>query len=527
MARQPPFSISGAIITTAQVVQALNTLAPPAPPSLPKPPPVNPMEGLATAAELKAYAMKDGAFFLGRVHQDHGVSFPVGMQDDRHVFTLAQTRAGKGTSFLLPNMILWPGPLFAIDPKGEGASICALRRASAEAAAGTGTSVRAFLGQKVAILDPLGQVRGPARAFRVEYNPLADIDMTRGGGVRAIHAAAGALIESEEGNGAHFSENAATVIAGLIEAMKLTKPENLQTLPQLRSEIVAGVGSLRELLNRPEAQTVAGLASEAASVIEEVGDEEWGSFRTTLSRNLKWLSDPAMQAHLAPSSFSLRQAMQEGWSVFVVLPPEEMPYFKGWLRIIVRTALDAKISMGFDQRGTQTLCILDEFATLGHFPLIEQSAGYMAGYGMKLVPVIQNIGQLKKLYPRNWETFTGNAGVFIAFGTNDLETETYIADRLGRIFVTEAASSTSAGSGGGGANFSSSSNLSRHERPVRFPNEIRIQGARETGRAFAILASGRSFTVARTPYTEFPSGLYDSLAFIKQWEAQHWLAKGN
>ena len=33
--------------------------------------------------------------------------------------------------------------------------------------------------------------------------------------------------------------------------------------------------------------------------MDEVGGDEWGSFRSTLSRNLKWLSEPDMQAHLA------------------------------------------------------------------------------------------------------------------------------------------------------------------------------------------------------------------------------------
>jgi type IV secretion system protein VirD4 len=380
--------------------------------------------------------------------------------------------------------------------------------------------VRRFLGQPVAVLDPLGQVRGPARAFRVSYNPLDDIDMTRGGGVRQIQALVGAIIQPEEGTAAHFAETAETLLAGTIEAVKLHEPAHRQTLPQCRALMMAGFDAFNAYLRAVD--TPAGLAQEAATVMDELGDDEWGSMRSTLSRNLKWLAEPDMAAHLAPSAFSLRRAVQEGWSIFVALPPEEIGRFRSWLRTIVRMMLDAKMAGGFDQRGIQTLCLLDEFPSLGHFGLIEESAGYMAGYGLKLVPIIQNIGQVQKIYAKNWETFLGNAGAIIAFSLNDLESERYVADRLGRLFVTETSRRSSEVHGNSGGSLSVSSSTGRHERPVRFPNEIHEQGARETGRAFVIPASGKGFTVRRLPYTNYPAGTFDHPEFIAAWEARHW-----
>lgn len=506
------------------LINLANALTPPAPPEPPYIPPVDPMEGLALGRDLDRYKMRRGGFYLGNIHEDHRASFPAGIHDDRHVFIVAGNRAGKGLSFGIPNALTWEGPLFMIDPKGEGASIAAVRRATAEAARGTGTSVRSFLGQKVAVLDPLGQVRGPSRAFRLTYNPLADIDLHKGGGVRAIQAAASALVTPETGNSSHFSETAETLIAGLIEAVKITEPPQRQTLPQCRSILLAGFETLQAYL--AAVVTPAGLAQEAAALMEEVGGDEWGSHRSTMSRNLKWLSEPDMQAHLAPSAFSLRGAVQAGWSIFVALPPDEITRFAGWLRLIVRTVIDAKMALGVNQSGPQTLCLLDEFPTLGRFKAIEDSAGYMAGYGLKLVPIIQNVGQIQELYARNWETFMGNAGAIIAFGLNDLASETYLANRLGRIMVEEVARSGSTGFNGqligGGISGGESWNTARHERPVRFPNEIHELGAREQMRAFVIPASGKGFTVRRQPYTALPAGLYDAPDFINQWEERNW-----
>lgn len=493
-------------------------------------PPPDPMAGLAGPDELAGYLFQPGAFPLGHFHPDHGPDFArhfAGVNDDRHLFVKAQTRAGKGVSFLIPAILSWRGGLFAIDPKGEAASICAMRRGSADDARGTGTTVRHFIGQKVAILDPFGVVEGPARVHRVSYNPLSRIDMHNAGGVRDIRSIAAAMIAHDPNEQAFWNESAETFVCGIIEAVMLTEPPERQTLMQCRALLLSGRDPLIGYLRKVD--TAAGLAQDAAALMDEVGDDEWGSHRSTLSRHLKWLADPAMQSHLVPSRFSLRLAVQERWSVFVCIPPTEMTAFKAWLRLMVQDMLDAKIALGVNQHGPQTLCVLDEFPALGHFRLIEESAGYLAGYGVKLVCATQTIGQVKSIYKANWETFLGNAGAIIGFALNDLESETYLSNRLGRHMVLETSRSASSGISqqltGGGSSTGESFSRGWHERPVRFPNEIREQAARQTMRAFVVPADGRGFTVLRVPYTAFPAGLYDAPDFLKQWEQRH-LAQG-
>jgi len=479
--------------------------------------PPDKMEGLASAAEVSIHKHKPGAFYLGKIHEDHGVSFEAGIADDRHVFLMAGSRSGKGVSFGVQNALRWPGPLLMIDPKGEAASITAMRRGTADAAMGTGTSVRRFLGQKVAILDPFGETKGPARKYLVRYNPLHDINMAIGGGVRQIRAVSSAIIVPEEGKNSHFSESAETIVAGIIEAVMMTEPKTRQTLTFCRSLVNGGFDKLVTYLEK--VKTKAGLATEAWSVVDDVGTDEWGSFKSTLSRNLKWLAEPDMQAHLQPSSFSLARAVQEGWSVYIVLPPDQIADYKSWLRVVVRIALNAKMAMGTNQKGAPTLFMLDEFPALGRIKAIEESAGYMAGYGIKLVPIIQNIGQLQEHYAKNWETFLGNAGALIAFGLNDQGSETYVADRLGKVMTYETSAGSNSGFSGGGFSAGDSTSAGWKERPVRFANQIREEGAREQMRAFIVPASGKSFTVRRMSYMELTElEVFDSPDFIVEWE---------
>ncbi|MBL4591773.1 MAG: type IV secretory system conjugative DNA transfer family protein, partial [Phycisphaerales bacterium] len=90
---------------------------------------VDELQGFADNSILKSdFEARAGSFLLGRIHPDHGLNASAGISDDRHLFIMAGSRAGKGTSMLIPNLLQWQGGVFCIDPKGENASVTAMRR---------------------------------------------------------------------------------------------------------------------------------------------------------------------------------------------------------------------------------------------------------------------------------------------------------------------------------------------------------------------------------------------------------------
>jgi type IV secretory pathway TraG/TraD family ATPase VirD4 len=66
-----------------------------------------------------------------------------------------------------------------------------------------------------------------------------------------------------------------------------------------------------------------------------------------------------------------------------------------------------------------------------HLSIIETTWALVRGYGIQLVPVLQDLNQLKELYKERWETFIGMAGVVEAFGPNDLTTADWLSRRSG------------------------------------------------------------------------------------------------
>ena len=81
------------------------------------------------------------------------------------------------------------------------------------------------------------------------------------------------------------------------------------------------------------------------------------------------------------------------------------------------------------------LLCLDEFPVLGYMSQLENAAGQIASFDVKLWIIIQDWGQGKALYKERWESFVANAGILQFFGNNDLETTEYISKRLGKTLI--------------------------------------------------------------------------------------------
>jgi len=79
-----------------------------------------------------------------------------------------------------------------------------------------------------------------------------------------------------------------------------------------------------------------------------------------------------------------------------------------------------------------TLFLLEEFAALGRLEAVERATGLMAGYGLQLWPILQDMSQLKDLYGDRANTFIANAGVQQVFGVNDFETAKWLSQMIGQ-----------------------------------------------------------------------------------------------
>ncbi|KQI66902.1 hypothetical protein AN189_18400 [Loktanella sp. 3ANDIMAR09] len=345
-----------------------------------------------------------------------------------HLITLAPTRAGKGVGTVIPNLLAAEHSVLVIDPKGENARI------AREARRRFGT---------VHVLDPFEVSGHPSAA----YNPL---DRLTPGSLDLGEDAASlteALVMDPPGQvtEAHWNEEAKAILGGLIMFCVCHEDRDRRSLATVREYLTLPPEKLRALLElMQESDEAGGLIARAANRFLGKADREAASVLSNAQRHTHFLDSPRIAKCLARSDFAFSDLRHRITSVFLVLPPNRMDAYSRWLRLLVSQALqdiarDAEAltattgAQSASQRlSSPTLFLLDEFAALGRLEAVERAMGLMAGYGLQLWPILQDMSQLKDLYGERAGTFIANAGVQQVFGVNDFETAKWLSQMIGQ-----------------------------------------------------------------------------------------------
>jgi type IV secretion system protein VirD4 len=432
----------------------------------------------------------------------------IGWKDDRHALTVAGTRAGKGTSLIVPNLLLFPGSVLAIDPKGELARITGRRRGE--------------LG-KVVVLDPFGE---SGRAESDHYNPLDELDPKSKEVIDEAGAIAQALVIYSGQGDPHWTSAARALLRALILlTLRLDeKKRNLVTVRELLMLTHETVTATAGAQNIKKAAALIGMMKALGNDFERVvlgqgealadmADKERESVLSEARTQTQFLDSPALREVLTRSSFRLAEFKgDKRISVFLCLPARHMDTHDRWLRVIINLAVGALEPRRSDVKKKDkapVLLLLEEFPVLKHMEKLEAAAGQLAGSGVKLWVIVQNLGQLKRHYKEGWETFIANAGVVTAFGNADLETLEYVSRKLGKVAMrVERGSNATSNDLLRGARVTQED---LREWALLDTDEAEQQFAREKERLLALVAGRTPLLLRRTRYYEDArfAGMYD------------------
>ena len=244
-------------------------------------------------------------------------------------------------------------------------------------------------------------------------------------------------------------------------------------------------------------------------LLYKTGGREFGSILSGTRTQTEFLDSPKLRDILQRSDFRLADLKRQKATVYLCLPAGRMASHANWLRVMIALSLQA-FEREPGKPDIPILLMMDEFPVLGYMRSIEAAAGQIAGFGVKLWTVMQDLGQIKKLYQSSWETFVGNAGVLTFFGNTDLTTLRYVSAKLGRIGMNLERASRASGP-----------DLTRGVNPIQEdlresallePHEVELTLARETGRVL-VLAAGRKPVILQRAryYADRPfGGLFDN-----------------
>lgn len=363
---------------------------------------------------------------------------------ENHLFTVGKPGSGKGTTAIVPALLAFSGSCIVVDPKGQNVAITA--------------RARGLLGHKVFILNPYDvlpdhlNAKGEHVVNMAGFNPLDRINSQSDSFVADVRSLAQALIVHQGGD-SHWPDAARELVAAIIMHVCLNRSGDKRNLGEVRALLSLPLEKKDEngreegfvaLMDDMSNSAFLPLAQKAAQFKE--GTKEIKSVISAARTQLAFLDDPAICKCLAASNpkrtFRFADLKRDKITVYLVLPFKQMEAQGRWLRLLITSAIEELTDEPRKGDG-RVLFMLDEFAQLGRLPAIERALALVRGYGVQLWPFVQDLPQLKSVYPDRWESFLSSAGVAQFFAPNDKMTAEYISDRCGQTLRRRSSSSSS------------------------------------------------------------------------------------
>jgi type IV secretion system protein VirD4 len=369
-----------------------------------------------------------------------------------HVLVEAPTRSGKGIGIVIPNLLTWQGSVVVLDVKRE----------NYDASAG----FRAHFGQQVFLFNPTDRQGRTAR-----YNPLTYIDRTDPDDVIIeLQKIATMLFVAPERGEAFWANGARTGFAGVGAWLAETSDEPL-TMGAIYRHLAEG--DARSFFKRELANSELNLSKGCRTALNDFAggsDNSFADIKKTITNVLGLWLNPLVDAATSASDFDLRNLRKHHISIYLGVSPDELDRIAPLYNLLFQQLIDLNVrELPGDTMPIPVLVILDEFARLGRASVIASAFSYVAGYGIRLLTVIQSRSQLRGVYGEHVaDEIVANCGVEVAFTPKELRVASELSERLG--YVGQASVTKSLTINGWLANRSKS--ISEQRRALMLPQEL-------------------------------------------------------
>ncbi len=332
----------------------------------------------------------------------------------QHVLLSAPTRSGKGVSVVIPNLLTWPESCVVLDIKRENWDIT--------------SGYRRKYGQRCYLFNP-----GASDGRTHRYNPLGYISEDPGKRIDDIQKIANMVFPDLQGTDPIWTATPRSLFLGVVLLLleSLGKPVTLGQV--LRETLTDGDGKDyfdKAIRDRREAgrglsgACIRGLQSYTSIASENTRSGIMTSFRSRLEL---WMN-PAIDAATSDNDFDLRQLRKRKMSVFIGITPDNLERMAPLINLFFQQLVDLNTrelpSQNPELKFT-CLLLMDEFTSMGKVNILSKGISFIAGYGLRMMPIIQSPAQLTDVYGREAaETFRTNHALNIVFPPKASETET-------------------------------------------------------------------------------------------------------
>lgn len=397
------------------------------------------------------------------------------------LYLAAPSRSGKGVGIVIPNCLHYRGSMVVYDPKQENFQITA--------------GFRAKHGQQVFLFNPGGRMpehernpNAPLQSHR--WNPFTYIRRDSKYTYKDLSNMAAILLPKpakDTGSATFFVESARKLFVGLALYMieteherdvsdyrqrttlthlfRLTSPTDGQPLTDwIKTEI--------ELRNQPGCTPLSSQCQTLLLGFANGNAKTGADILASLTAPLGIFLDPVVEAATSDDDFRLDEVRQKLMTIYIGIVPTETDTFSRLTNLFFSQLIDVNVQQGLPENNPglfphQCLLLMDEFTALGVIPAVQHGVSYVAGYGLRLMIIIQAPSQVQALYGReNMKTFFTNFNCRIFFTPREQEDAEEYSKIIG--YETFKATSRSRGKGGTGQS------ISDQKRAVMNPDEVKM-----------------------------------------------------
>ena len=373
-----------------------------------------------------------------------------------HVMLHAPTRSGKGVGAVIPNLLTWPDSVVVLDVKRENWTATA--------------GFRAAHGQAVILFDPLDPEGRTAR-----FNPLGHIDRTDPIAVMdELQKLAVMMLPVPPNTDPFWAEAARVGLIG-VGAYVAETPDLTFSLGAIYAELTHGDPRTR-LPEAVKARAGGGkpLSPGCVNALADfcsASENTFAGIKQTLTSRLGLWLNPRVCAATEASDFDLRDLRERRISLYLCVSPDNLARVAPLFGLLLQQLVDLNTRElpTADRHRVPVLLLMDEFARLGHAAVIARGFSYVAGYGLRLLPVLQSPAQLRAEYGADLaEEIMANCGVEIAFAPKELKVAQDLSERLGYWTYQGRSRSRPSGLSGGHRSVSESD----QRRALMLPQEL-------------------------------------------------------
>ncbi len=370
-----------------------------------------------------------------------------------HALMSAPTRSGKGVSVVIPNLLSWKGSAVVLDIKQENWDITA--------------GFRSAHGQECFLLNLA------PRDYRTHrWNPLFYISSDPAFRINDIQKIGQMLFPKVESEAPIWQASARSLWLGIV--LYLIETDDLPvTMGEALRQLTMGDERLAELVgNRQEGDNP--LSDECYLALKEyldTPDKTRGSVRKGFTAALELFYNPVIDAATAANDFDLRDLRKKRMTVYVGITPDDLERLAPLINLFFQQVFDLNTRELPEQNPElkhQVLLLPDEFTAMGKVGILSKGISYIAGYGLRMLPIIQSPAQLRGVYGNDAaETFVENHALQIIFAPKNFKVAKEISDTLGTTTVKNKSRTRQLV-----GKASRSENASDHGRALLLPQEV-------------------------------------------------------